>query len=239
MLTRRLFCGCLPLAAGFASSEYAAQAQPAACEVFTASRQHAETPETALARLREGNARFVAGKTVNCDLLEQVKATAHGQAPFAAVLSCIDSRVPVEIVFDQRIGDIFVARVAGNFVNTDIIGSLEYATKVAGAKLVVVLGHSECGAIKGAIDNVKLGNLTAMLAKIKPAAEAVTGVAGPRSSKNAALVQAVAEENARLAARHLVQRSGVLKAMVEKREISIATAMHDVATGHISFTAHG
>src|SRR5688572_22368592 len=105
MLTRRLFCGCLPLAAGFISSECAAQAQPAACDVFTSSRQQAETPETALARLREGNARFLAGKTVNCDLLAQVKATAHGQAPFAAVVSCIDSRVPVEIVFDQRIGD--------------------------------------------------------------------------------------------------------------------------------------
>ncbi len=239
MLTRRLFCGCLPLAAGFISSECVAQAQPEACEVFTRGRQQAATPETALMRLREGNARFLSGKTVNCDLRAQVKATAHGQAPFAAVVSCIDSRVPVEIVLDQRIGDVFVARVAGNFVNTDIIGSLEYATKVAGAKLVVVLGHSECGAIKGAVDDVKLGNLTALLANIKPAVEAVTSVEGPRSSKHAAFVQAVAEENARFAARQLVERSAVLKEMVEKKEIGIVAAMHDIATGQISFTVHG
>jgi len=238
MLTRRLFCGCLPFAAGLVSSECVAQAQPESCEVFTASRQQAETPGMALARLREGHARFLAGKTINCDLLAQVKATARGQAPFAAVVSCIDSRVPVEMVFDQRIGDLFVARVAGNFVNTDILGSLEFATKVAGAKLIVVLGHSECGAIKGAIDNVKLGNLTATLASIKPAVKAVTGIQGPHSSKNAALVQAVAEENVRLAARRLVERSAVLKAMVQKREIGIATAMHDVATGQISFMVH-
>lgn len=237
MLTRRLFCGCLPLAAGFISSECAAQAQPPACEVFTKSRQQAETTETALTRLREGHARFLAGKTVNCDLMAQVKATAQGQAPFAAVVSCIDSRVPVEIVFDQRIGDVFVARVAGNFVNTDIIGSLEFATKVSGAKLIVVLGHSECGAIKGAIDDVRLGNLTATLAHIKPAVKAVTAAGGPRSSKNSGFVQAVAEENVRLAARQLVRRSAVISEMVRKGEIGIATAMHDIATGQVSFAA--
>ena len=124
----------------------------------------------------------LAGKTVNCDLLQQIEATAQGQAPFAAIVGCIDSRVPPELVFDQRLGSVFAARIAGNFVNTDIVGSLEFATKVAGAKLIVVLGHSECGAIKGAIDNVQLGNLTATLSNIWPAVEATEAVAGERTS---------------------------------------------------------
>ncbi|RDJ27325.1 carbonic anhydrase [Bosea caraganae] len=237
MLTRRLFCGCLPLAASFLSSECLAQAPASTCEVFTPERQQAKTPELALARLREGHARFLAGKTINCDLMAQIRGTAAGQAPFAAIIGCIDSRVPVELVFDQRIGDVFVARIAGNFVNTDIIGSMEFATKVSGAKLIVVLGHSECGAIKGAIDNVRLGNLTATLANIAPAVLATTGIEGPHSSKNAKFVQAVAETNARFAVQELTARSPILTEMVEKKELSIVSAMHDVATGRITFAA--
>src|SRR5271156_3800974 len=133
------------------------------CTVFTKSMQGATTPEQALARLKEGNARFIADKPIHCDLRSQVQQSAGGQSPFAAVLGCMDSRVAPELVFDQRIGDIFAVRIAGNFANTDIIGSLEYATQVAGAKLIVVLGHSDCGAVKGAIDDVKLGNLTSTL----------------------------------------------------------------------------
>jgi carbonic anhydrase len=178
-----------------------------ACVVFDKAAQAAVTPDEALQRLMDGNARLLAGKTVNCDLLAQIEATAAGQAPIAAIVGCIDSRVPPELVFDQRLGSAFAARIAGNFVDTDIIGSLGFATKVAGAKLVMVLGHSECGAVKGAIDDVQLGNLAATLANIRPAVEATTGVAGERSSKNHALVQAVAETTARLAARTLLERS--------------------------------
>lgn len=205
------------------------------CAVFDKARQSAITPEEALARLDDGNARFVAGKTVNCDLMAQVRATASGQAPFAAIVGCIDSRVPPELVFDQRIGDIFSARIAGNFVNTDIIGSLEFATRLAGAKLIVVLGHSECGAIKGAIDNVELGNLTATLSNIRPAVEQTRAVPGEHSSKNPQLVQAVADTNAKLAARMLLDRSVILAELVQARSLKVVAAMHDVGNGRVTF----
>jgi carbonic anhydrase len=204
------------------------------CVVFDAARQSAETPDQALARLMGGNARLLAGKTVNCDLLAQIEATSTGQAPFAAIVGCIDSRVPPELVFDQRLGSVFAARIAGNFVNTDIIGSLEFATKVAGARLILVLGHSECGAVKGAIDQVQLGNLTATLSNIWPAVEATDAGAGERTSKNPAFVQAVAETNARLAARMLTERSPTLTGLVEAGSLKVAAAMHDIATGRVS-----
>jgi carbonic anhydrase len=220
---------------GFAATRAVAQtASGDSCVIFSRERQQAMTPDAALQRLREGNERFLAGKSVNCDLMGQVRATASGQAPFAAIVGCIDSRVPVELVFDQRIGDVFTARIAGNFVNTDIIGSLEFATKVSGAKLIVVLGHSNCGAIKGAIDNVRIGNLGATLANITPAVLAVADVEGPRSSKNAKFVQAVADKNVRIAMDVLVQRSAILREMVEAREVAIVGAMHDLGTGKIS-----
>lgn len=203
------------------------------CAVFDAAKQSAETPDQALQRLMDGNARLLAGKTVNCDLLAQIEATATGQAPFAAIVGCIDSRVPPELVFDQRLGSVFAARIAGNFVNTDIIGSLEFATKVTGAKLVLVLGHSDCGAIKGAVDKVQLGNLTATLNNIWPAVEA-TEAAGERTSKNKAFVQAVAETNARLAARMLTERSPVMAEMVDAGSLKVVAAMHDIASGKVS-----
>lgn len=176
----------------------------------------------------------MSGKIVNCNLMEQVKETSAAQAPFAAVVGCIDSRVPPELVFDQTIGDVFCARIAGNFVNTDIIGSLEFATKVAGARAIVVLGHNDCGAIKGAVDNVKLGNLTATLANITPAVVA-SKTAGERTSKNASFIQAVAETNARMAAANLTSRSQVLKGLVSAGQLRIAAAMHDLATGRVTF----
>lgn len=160
MISRRqTFKSLVSFAALTTAAVSAVQAQDS-CAVLTKESQTATTPDAALKRLIDGNARFVAGKTVNCDLMKQVKDTSTQQSPTAVIVGCIDSRVPPELVFDQRIGDIFSARVAGNFVNTDILGSLEFATAAAGSKLIVVLGHSECGAIKGAVDDVKLGNLT-------------------------------------------------------------------------------
>ena len=203
------------------------------CAVFTRETQGQVSPAAALKRLQEGNARFVAGETIHCDLRRQVAETAGGQAPFAAVVGCIDSRVPPELVFDQRIGDIFAARVAGNIVNDDILGSLEFATQLAGARLIVVLGHSECGAVKGAIDGAQLGHLTGLLARIKPSLQRLD-YQGVPSSKDKALVQRVAERNARDAVAQL-QRAEVLRALVEQGQLKIVAAMHDVATGRIDW----
>ena len=208
-----------------------------ACVVFDAARQSATTPDQALQRLMEGNARLLSGSTVNCDMLAQIRHSSEGQAPFAAVVGCLDSRAAPELVFDQRLGSLFVARIAGNFVNTDIIGSLEFATKVSGAKLIMILGHSSCGAIKGAIDNVQLGNLTATLNNIWPAVEATSGVPGERSSKNATFVQAVAETNARLAASMLVARSPIIEELVAAGSLKIVSAMHDLPTGRVTLLA--
>jgi carbonic anhydrase len=230
MYSRRAFVMSSALSLAAAGT---AQAQDA-CAVFTPGRQKATTPQEALRMLQEGNARFVAGKSIHCDLTQQVRATASGQAPFAAIVGCIDSRVPPEFVFDQQLGSIFAARIAGNFVNTDIIGSLEFACKLAGAKAIVVLGHSDCGAIKGAIDQARLGNLTEMLSRIEPAV-AATKIDGKRTSKDKKLVQAVADTNARLAARMILDRSPVLKEMAGKNEIMVAAAMHDLTTGRVSF----
>ena len=207
------------------------------CVVFDAARQSAKTPDAGAAAADGREARLLAGKTVNCDLLAQIEATAAGQAPFAAIVGCIDSRVPPELVFDQRLGSVFAARIAGNFVNTDIIGSLEFATKVAGAKLILVLGHSECGAIKGAIDNVQLGNLTATLSNIWPAVEATEGIPGERNSKNKAFVQAVAETNARLAAQMLTERSPTMSGWSMPAALKVVAAMHDIATGRVILLA--
>jgi carbonic anhydrase len=234
MISRRLLC-CGAAALPFAAVAETALAQD--CAVYTKDRQRSVSPAAAIDLLKAGNERFITGKSVNCSLMQQVKATAGGQAPFAAVVGCIDSRVPPELVFDQRIGDIFVARIAGNFVNIDIIGSLEFATKLAGAKAIVVLGHTECGAIKGAIDHAKLGNLTKMLRNFRPAIAAAKGVEGERSSKNNKLVQAVADVNARLAAKMLTDKSAVLRELVQNKQLTIASAMHDVATGKVTFFA--
>jgi len=205
------------------------------CSVFTKDLQAATTPTLALERLKAGNERFIAGRTENCDLRVQVHNTAKGQAPFAAVLGCMDSRVPPELVFDQRIGDIFAIRIAGNFVNPDITGSLEYATKVAGAKLIVVLGHSDCGAVKGAVDDVKLGNLTTTLANIRPAVSEVAAHKGKATSADKKFVQAVAEQNVHDAIRSLSEHSEVLTTLVAAGQLTIVAAMHDVNTGVVTW----
>ena len=237
MKERRSFLAAAGALAAAGLAVNARAAGVAACRPFDAARQAAVTPGQALEMLKQGNARFVAGKTIHCDLMAQVRATASAQAPFAAVVGCIDSRVPPELVFDQRIGDIFAARIAGNFVNTDIIGSLEFATRLAGAKLIVVLGHSECGAIKGAVDNAQLGNLTAMLANIRPSVLKVKGIEGRQDSSNKKLVQAVADQNARDAAAMLSARSEVLRELVGAGRLKIVSAMHDVGTGRVAWMA--
>ena len=206
-----------------------------AAETMTKTAQDATTPEKALQELKDGNRRFVSGAMRQRDLMAQVKATASGQFPFAVVIGCIDSRGPPELVFDQGIGDIFSARIAGNFVNTDIIGSTEFATQLAGAKLVVVLGHTACGAVRGACDNVQLGNLTQTLSNILPAVYAVRDVKGERNSKNAAFVQKVAEANVRLNVEALSNRSEILRGLEQKGRLKIVGAMHDIATGRIEF----
>jgi carbonic anhydrase len=190
------------------------------------------TPQRALDILLEGNKRFVNNLKANRDLLKQVNETSTGQFPFAAVLSCIDSRTSAELVFDQGLGDIFSIRIAGNCVNEDILGSMEFACKVAGSKLILVLGHSKCGAIKGACDDVRMGNLTALLTKLRPAV-ADTATSGTRNSGNAAFVEDVALRNVQLAMEQITQRSPILKEMVENGEIMIAGAMYDVENGQV------
>jgi len=207
----------------------------AAGVALTREAQAAITPTKALAMLKQGNERFVSGKAIERDYLAQVKQTSKGQFPFAAVVSCLDSRIPPAIVFDRGIGDLFVARVAGNFVNDDILGSLEFATRLAGAKLIVVMGHTECGAVKGACDAAQLGLLTATLANINPAVKAVKGDYTPRSSKNAEFVQAVAEMNVQLTMQTLRDRSVVLREMIDKGEIGLVGAMYDVSSGKVIF----
>lgn len=204
--------------------------------VISESRQADITPSKAIQLLKEGNKRFVQNTLIDRDNLAHVEATANGQHPFAAVLGCIDSRVPHETIFDLGIGDIFSARVAGNFVNTDILGSLEFACRVAGSKAIVVLGHSSCGAVKGACDDVRLGNLTDMLANIKPAIDGVeTGEGEDRSSANAEFVQKVADKNVELTIQSIKDNSTVLNEMIENGEITVVGAMYHVDTGKVTF----
>ena len=201
----------------------------------TKDTQSAMTPEDAINMLKAGNKRYLNNSMLDRDLLQQTQQTATGQFPFAAVLGCIDSRVPAETVFDQGIGDIFTIRIAGNFINEDILGSMEFACKVAGSKAIVVLGHSSCGAVKGAIDNVQLGNLTGMLGKLRPAVHAVTDETADRSSGNAGFVQKVVDMNIKMSVEAIRQRSAVLQEMEDNGEIAIVGAMYDVKTGEITF----
>ena len=201
----------------------------------TKETQSALTPQEALQLLKQGNERFVSQKMTNRDLIKQVAATATGQYPFATILSCIDSRVSAELIFDQGIGDIFSARVAGNIVNTDLLGSIEFACKLAGTKIVVVLGHTACGAVKGACDDARLGNLTLLLSRIRAAVDAVSepSETSQRTSKNAHFVNAVAKKNVVMTIENIRNQSPVLKEMEEVREISIVGAMYDISDGRV------
>ncbi|WP_408023458.1 carbonic anhydrase family protein [Tenacibaculum sediminilitoris] len=206
-------------------------------KAHTKETQATMTPQKSLQYLKEGNERFQNNLKANRNLLEQVNDTRDGQFPFATILSCIDSRVSAELVFDQGLGDIFSVRIAGNFVNQDILGSMEFACKLAGTKLIVVLGHTSCGAIKGACDNAELGNLTSMLNKIKPAVEAVTEPKDPslRNSSNLDFVDTVAEKNVKLTINKILKESSVLAEMHTSGEIMIVGAMYNIKDGSVSF----
>ena len=206
-------------------------------KAHTRETQSTMTPQKSLQYLKEGNQRFQNNLKANRNLLEQVNDTSDGQFPFATILSCIDSRVSAELVFDQGLGDIFSVRIAGNFVNEDILGSMEFASKLAGTKLIVVLGHSSCGAVKGACDDAKLGNLTAMLSKIKPAVNAVTepSDASLRNSKNPEFVDKVSHMNVKLTLDRIHAESPILSEMEKNGDIMIIGAMYDINTGEVTF----
>jgi|UniRef100_UPI004047359A carbonic anhydrase len=206
-------------------------------KAHTRETQATMTPEKSLEYLKEGNLRFQNNLKANRNLLEQVNDTSDGQFPFATILSCIDSRVSAELVFDQGLGDIFSVRIAGNFVNEDILGSMEFACKLAGTKIIVVLGHTSCGAVKGACDDAKLGNLTAMLSKIKPAVNAVENPTDKnlRNSSNIDFVNDVANKNVNLTIDRILNESEVLATMAKNGEIKIVGAMYDINTGAVTF----
>lgn len=203
-------------------------------EMLTKEEQENLTPNEVIRALQEGNLRFVNNDLTQRDHSAHVRQSVKGQYPKAVVLSCIDSRVPVEDVFDRGIGDLFVARVAGNFSNTDILGSLEYSCKVAGSKLIVVLGHEHCGAVKSAIDDVKMGNITALLEKITPSVKAVE-YEGDRTSKNQEFVHLVCEHNVERTIQDIRADSPILKEMEEQGKIKIVGALYDMDTGAVSF----
>lgn len=215
----------------------AVEAPKALTRVMTKEDQDSLTPQMVIEDFKAGNKRFVNQEATSRNHGEQIRKTALGQYPKAIVLSCVDSRVPVEDLFDQGIGDVFVGRVAGNFVNEDLLGSMEFATKVAGAKLVVILGHKYCGAVKGAIDNAELGNLTAMLNNIKPAVVAVEEPKDKtiRNSKNDDFVEAVSNKNVRLNIEKTLVQSPILAEMQENGEIKIVGASYDLSTGKVTF----
>lgn len=192
------------------------------------------TPKRAKEILLEGNERFVNSLRLNRNYLQQVNETSDGQYPFAVVLSCIDSRTSAELIFDQGLGDIFSARIAGNIVNEDILGSMEFACKVAGSKLIVVLGHTNCGAIKGACNNVELGNLTGLLRKIKPSMDAIR-YDGDRSAKNMEFVEMVAKKNVLNMLKEIPQKSPLLEEMIESGQIGMVGGMYNVETGAVEF----
>ncbi|WP_452601508.1 carbonic anhydrase family protein [Pontimicrobium sp. MEBiC06410] len=206
-------------------------------KAHTKESQAIMTPEKSLQVLKEGNKRFQENLKTSRNLLEQVEDTSKGQYPFATILSCIDSRVSSELIFDQGFGDIFSVRIAGNFVNEDILGSMEFACKLAGTKLIVVLGHTSCGAVKGACDNAKLGNLTGMLDKIKPAVNAVSlpEESNLRNSKNIEFVNDVAKKNVELTIDRILKESDVLAQMKKEKDIDIVGGMYDIKTGAVSF----
>ncbi|MBB5035444.1 carbonic anhydrase family protein [Prosthecobacter vanneervenii] len=208
---------------------------PAESHVTTAEEQARLTPDEVLQQFKDGNRRFRSGHITRRNHPEQVRKSAVGQFPKAVVLSCLDSRVPVEDVFDQGIGDVFVARVAGNLVNEDILGSMEFACKAAGAKMILVMGHQHCGAIRGAIDDVQMGNLTSLLAKIKPAVVMSKDFPGEQISSNPLYMRHVARNNVRYALSQIRTRSPILKEMEEKGEIKIVGAFYRLTDGTLEF----
>ncbi len=204
-------------------------------KTLTKELQDAITPEMALNLLKEGNHRFMNNLKTNRNLLEQANETSDGQHPFAIILSCIDSRTSAELIFDQGLGDIFSVRIAGNIINEDILGSMEFACKVAGAKIIAVLGHTKCGVIKGACDHVEMGNLTALLSKIQPAVYDEKTELQNRNSNNSDFVEKVAVINVKRAVQAIVERSPILKDMLANGEIKLVGGVHEISTGEVTF----
>ena len=236
--SRRSFVRTAICACAFAPRLYALPMQfaPSMSETLTREQRDSMTPAQVIDELKKGNERFRSGKMAPRNYLAEKRSSAAGQYPAAVVLGCLDSRVPSEIIFDAGIGDIFIGRVAGNVVNEDMLGSMEFGCGVSGAKLVLVLGHTACGAVKGAIDDVVLGNLTRLLARIKPAI-AATKFEGDRSSKNGSYVDAVARTNVVLGLAEIRRRSPMLEDLEKKGSIKIAGAMYDLATGVVEFVS--
>lgn len=201
---------------------------------LTRQMQQSLTPENAIELLKSGNNRFVSNLKMNRNLLQQVNETHAGQYPFAAILSCIDSRSPAELIFDQGLGDIFSIRIAGNFINEDILGSMEFACKIAGSKLIVVLGHTHCGAIKGACDGIEMGNLTQMLLKIKPAINKVDDEI-IRNSSNMSFVRKVTHYNIEVALKTIFEKSPIIKELAEKGQIKVVGALYHIENGQVDF----
>ncbi|HEY3385530.1 MAG TPA: carbonic anhydrase family protein [Saprospiraceae bacterium] len=193
------------------------------------------TPSMAIELLKEGNKRFINNLKINRNLLQQVNETSSGQYPLAVVLSCIDSRTSAELIFDQGLGDIFSVRIAGNIINEDILGSMEFACRIAGAKAIVVLGHSKCGAVKGACDHVEMGNLTNLLSKLQPAVHAEKTVTSNRSSANDEFVEKVATINVQMAMHQIHDKSTILNEMIADKKIVLIGGMYDVETGLVQF----
>ncbi len=204
-------------------------------KTLTKEMQAAITPSMALELLKDGNKRFVNNLKVNRNLLQQANETSDGQHPFAVILSCIDSRTSAELIFDQGLGDVFSVRIAGNIINEDILGSMEFGCKVAGAKILVVLGHTKCGAVKGACDHVEMGNLTALLEKIKPAVAAETATSENRTSSNAVFVENVATINVKNTVEAIMERSPILKDLIASGQIGIVGGTHDISNGEVTF----
>tara|TARA_R110000868_G_scaffold306686_7_gene567925 strand:+ start:1937 stop:2560 length:624 start_codon:yes stop_codon:yes gene_type:complete len=204
-------------------------------KTLTKKMQNAITPEIALNLLKDGNKRFVSNLKINRNLLQQVNETSDGQHPFAVILSCIDSRTSAELIFDQGLGDVFSIRIAGNIINKDILGSIEFGCKIAGAKMIVVLGHTQCGAIKGACDNVEMENLTSLLNKIQPAIMAEKTIINNRDSSNADFVNNVGIQNVKMVVDEISIRSATLKEMIASGRCGIIGANHDISTGEVTF----
>lgn len=204
-------------------------------KTLTKEMQTAITPTIALELLKEGNKRFVNNLKINRNLLQQANETSDGQHPFAVILSCIDSRTSAELIFDQGLGDIFSIRIAGNIINEDILGSMEFGCKVAGSKIIVVLGHTKCGAVKGACDHVEMGNLTALLTKIRPAVDDESVTKENRNSKNSVFVENVAAINVKRTVKEITERSPILKEMIAGGQIGIVGGVHDITSGEITF----
>ena len=204
-------------------------------KTLTKELQAAIPPGLAIELLKDGNKRFVNNLKFNRNLLQQANETSDGQHPFAVILSCIDSRTSAELIFDQGLGDVFSVRIAGNIINEDILGSMEFGCKVAGAKIIVVLGHTKCGAVKGACDHVEMGNLTALLTKIRPAVDDESTIKENRNSGNNDFVEKVSVINVKRTVQAIMERSTILKEMIDAGQIGIIGGTHNIATGEVTF----